>query len=209
MPPSLLQPPPPKTQNTRCARPPAADEIQGKRRSVLARLRNTLVAYALDTQDAVFWVDSDVTNMPQNALAALVGSGKDIVTAVTKGCARGRSAPRARVCARAQTLLTQLPEQRQFSAQKQSAAPAAPPNLPGGTRGCTTSTPGRCRARRSTPASRGRLCQVTVMTSALTRPRTRTRGAPRSVPVVWSVAKASVHMWGALSHLHCSHTLGV
>jgi hypothetical protein len=55
------------------------------RRGLLARLRNLLLSLALDLEDAVLWVDSDITSMPANTLAALVGSGKDIVTTVTQG----------------------------------------------------------------------------------------------------------------------------
>jgi hypothetical protein len=52
---------------------------------VLARLRNLALSLALGPEDAVLWVDSDVTSMPRDALSQLVDSGKDVVTAVTKG----------------------------------------------------------------------------------------------------------------------------
>jgi hypothetical protein len=59
-------------------------DVQRVRRGLLARLRNLLLSLALDLEEAVLWVDSDITSMPANTLAALVGSGKDIVTTVTK-----------------------------------------------------------------------------------------------------------------------------
>ncbi|GBF94395.1 hypothetical protein Rsub_07209 [Raphidocelis subcapitata] len=58
---------------------------QRRRRGALARLRNAALAHALGLEDHVFWVDSDITSMPSHTLAALVDSGKDIVTTVTNG----------------------------------------------------------------------------------------------------------------------------
>lgn len=58
---------------------------------MLARLRNAALALALDLEDTVFWVDADVVAMPKHTISALVGSGKDIVTTITKKCARARA----------------------------------------------------------------------------------------------------------------------
>jgi hypothetical protein len=77
---------PPRPQQTAPTTHIHTAEHQRQRRSVLARLRNSLVALALGTEDAVLWVDSDVTSMPRHTLAALVDSGKDVVTTITKGC---------------------------------------------------------------------------------------------------------------------------
>ncbi|KAI8476936.1 MAG: hypothetical protein J3K34DRAFT_399862 [Monoraphidium minutum] len=62
-----------------------ASAAQRRRRSTLARLRNTALAHGLDTEDAVLWVDADITAMPGHTLGSLVDSGKDIVTTITKG----------------------------------------------------------------------------------------------------------------------------
>jgi hypothetical protein len=68
-----------------CHNAPPAAAAQRGRRGALARLRNSALAFALGLEDYVFWVDSDITSMPSHTLAALVGSGKDVVTTVTKG----------------------------------------------------------------------------------------------------------------------------
>jgi hypothetical protein len=43
------------------------------------------VSIALDGEDAVLWVDSDITSMPNTTLSTLIDSGKDVVTTITKG----------------------------------------------------------------------------------------------------------------------------
>ncbi|KIY95971.1 hypothetical protein MNEG_11989 [Monoraphidium neglectum] len=58
---------------------------QRRRRAVLARLRNLAVSVALELEEAVLWVDADITFMPNHTLSTLVASGKDIVTTITKG----------------------------------------------------------------------------------------------------------------------------
>ena len=52
---------------------------------MLARLRNMLLSLSLDVEDAVLWLDSDITSMPNHTLSTLVESGKDVVTTVTMG----------------------------------------------------------------------------------------------------------------------------
>lgn len=72
---------------TAAAARPRPEAAQGKRRGALARLRNAAVAHALRDEEAVLWVDADITAMPRHTLGALVDSGKDVVTTITKGCA--------------------------------------------------------------------------------------------------------------------------
>ena len=75
-----LFPFPPQNKNTH-----KTVSFQRRRRGALARLRNAALAHCLRSEEAVLWVDADVTAMPSHTLATLLDSGKDVVTAVTKG----------------------------------------------------------------------------------------------------------------------------
>jgi hypothetical protein len=68
--------------------PPAA-QAQRRRRTALARLRNLAVSVSLNLEEAVLWVDADITFMPPHTLSTLADSGKDIVTTITKGFVPG------------------------------------------------------------------------------------------------------------------------
>ncbi|MGE0725782.1 MAG: hypothetical protein AB7O45_15490, partial [Alphaproteobacteria bacterium] len=54
-------------------------EIQRRRRSVLARARNRLVAGALRDEDWVLWLDVDLIDYPPDLPARLLAAGKDVV----------------------------------------------------------------------------------------------------------------------------------
>jgi hypothetical protein len=56
-------------------------KYQKERRRTLARLRNLLLYSALRAEQAVLWLDADVTRVPPRLLAAAASSGKDIVAA--------------------------------------------------------------------------------------------------------------------------------
>ncbi|KAF9955271.1 hypothetical protein BGZ72_003894 [Mortierella alpina] len=56
------------------------DSVQRERRRLIARLRNYLLYSTLRDEDAVFWIDSDVTCIPSYVLGRMVESGKDIIT---------------------------------------------------------------------------------------------------------------------------------
>ena len=60
-------------------RPRWAEEIQMERRAVLARSRNQLLFRALDDEDWVLWLDSDVTEYPPDIIETLLATGRDIV----------------------------------------------------------------------------------------------------------------------------------
>ncbi|EFL30295.1 mannan polymerase complexes MNN9 subunit [Streptomyces viridochromogenes DSM 40736] len=53
--------------------------IQRRRRSVLAKVRNHLLARALDDEEWVLWLDVDVTGYPADLVQRLLGAHKDIV----------------------------------------------------------------------------------------------------------------------------------
>ena len=48
-------------------------QLQGRRRSVLAMVRNTLVVTALQDEAWVLWIDSDVFEYPPNVLTKYDG----------------------------------------------------------------------------------------------------------------------------------------
>lgn len=53
--------------------------IQRQRRSLIAQARNQLLSLALQDQDYVLWLDSDLADYPQNLLKRLLSAKKDIV----------------------------------------------------------------------------------------------------------------------------------
>lgn len=55
--------------------------IQRERRSRLAMIRNELINSALDDQEWVLWIDSDVDAYPPDLIQQLLSAGRDIVTA--------------------------------------------------------------------------------------------------------------------------------
>ncbi|MBX3070137.1 MAG: hypothetical protein KF883_06580 [Thermomicrobiales bacterium] len=56
-----------------------ADAIQADRRSILARSRNHLLFHALDDEEWVLWLDSDVVDFPPDLIERLLAAGRDIV----------------------------------------------------------------------------------------------------------------------------------
>jgi glycosyltransferase involved in cell wall biosynthesis len=54
-------------------------EVQLPRRSVLADVRNRLLASALADEAWVLWLDADLSHYPPQLLASLLGAGKDVV----------------------------------------------------------------------------------------------------------------------------------
>ncbi|KAF9966121.1 hypothetical protein BGZ70_003251 [Mortierella alpina] len=56
------------------------DHVQRERRRLIARLRNYLLYSTLQDEEAVLWIDSDVTHIPSDVLGRMVDSGKDIIT---------------------------------------------------------------------------------------------------------------------------------
>ncbi|KAF9573070.1 hypothetical protein EC968_009030 [Mortierella alpina] len=57
------------------------DHLQRERRRLIARLRNYLLYSTLQPDEqAVLWIDSDVTRIPSHVLGRMVDSGKDIIT---------------------------------------------------------------------------------------------------------------------------------
>lgn len=56
-----------------------SDNIQTKRRRLLAEARNFLAATALDDEDALFWLDSDIIKLPPLGLLQVVNSNRDII----------------------------------------------------------------------------------------------------------------------------------
>jgi cellulose synthase/poly-beta-1,6-N-acetylglucosamine synthase-like glycosyltransferase len=56
-----------------------AEEIQPRRRAVLARGRNHLLFHALDDEDWVLWLDVDVIEYPPDIIERLLSYGKDIL----------------------------------------------------------------------------------------------------------------------------------
>ncbi|TQE30197.1 glycosyltransferase [Streptomyces ipomoeae] len=61
------------------AGPRWAPGLQRRRRSVLAKVRNHLLARALVDEEWVLWLDADVTDYPSDLVQRLLGAGKDIV----------------------------------------------------------------------------------------------------------------------------------
>jgi len=59
--------------------PQWAGRIQKERRAILALSRNHLLFRALQDEDWVLWLDSDVVAYPQDIIQALISSGKSIV----------------------------------------------------------------------------------------------------------------------------------
>jgi hypothetical protein len=53
--------------------------IQRQRRSLIAQARNQLLSLALQDEDYVLWLDSDLANYPQDLLKRLLSAKKDIV----------------------------------------------------------------------------------------------------------------------------------
>lgn len=58
----------------------AAREIQRRRREILARSRNRLLAGALRDEDWVLWLDADLADYPPDLLGRMLAAGRDIVT---------------------------------------------------------------------------------------------------------------------------------
>ncbi|MFN0120822.1 MAG: hypothetical protein ACKV2V_10000 [Blastocatellia bacterium] len=56
-----------------------APEIQLRRREIIARGRNYLLARALDDEDRVLWLDVDLVDYPPDVIEKLLATGKDIV----------------------------------------------------------------------------------------------------------------------------------
>ncbi|CAO3570899.1 unnamed protein product [Mortierella alpina] len=56
------------------------DDVQRERRRLIARLRNYLLYSTLQDEEAVLWIDADVTQIPSDVLGRMVHSGKDIIT---------------------------------------------------------------------------------------------------------------------------------
>ncbi|KAF9272457.1 hypothetical protein BGZ68_002399, partial [Mortierella alpina] len=56
------------------------DHVQRERRRLIARLRNYLLYSTLRDEDAVLWIDSDMTRIPSYVLSRMIESGKDIIT---------------------------------------------------------------------------------------------------------------------------------
>ncbi|KAF9981652.1 hypothetical protein BGZ75_007004 [Mortierella antarctica] len=59
------------------------DNVQKVRRRLIARMRNFLLYSTLGDEDAVLWIDSDMTHIPPDVLSRMVDSGKDIITTAT------------------------------------------------------------------------------------------------------------------------------
>ena len=59
--------------------PRYANEIQISRRITLAKSRNHLLFRALEDEDWVLWLDSDVIEYPSDVIQTLLATGKDIV----------------------------------------------------------------------------------------------------------------------------------
>ncbi|KAF9932715.1 hypothetical protein BGZ67_004591, partial [Mortierella alpina] len=59
------------------------DNVQKVRRRLIARMRNFLLYSTLGDEDAVLWIDSDMTYIPPDVLSRMVDSGKDIITTAT------------------------------------------------------------------------------------------------------------------------------
>ncbi|KAF9949344.1 hypothetical protein BGZ72_008857 [Mortierella alpina] len=59
------------------------DNVQKVRRRLIARLRNFLLYSTLGDEDAVLWIDSDMTHIPPDVLSRMADSGKDIITTAT------------------------------------------------------------------------------------------------------------------------------
>lgn len=57
----------------------SAGQIQGARRTVLAKSRNYLLFRTLQDEDWVLWLDVDVIEFPANIIARMMETGKDIV----------------------------------------------------------------------------------------------------------------------------------
>ncbi len=56
-----------------------APEIQRRRREIIARSRNRLLAAALRAEAWVLWLDADLADYPPDLLRRLLATGKDIV----------------------------------------------------------------------------------------------------------------------------------
>ncbi|GJJ75683.1 hypothetical protein EMPS_08041 [Entomortierella parvispora] len=56
------------------------DNVQRNRRRLLARLRNFLLYSTLRDEDFVFWIDSDMIEIPSDLMSRMARSGKDIIT---------------------------------------------------------------------------------------------------------------------------------
>ncbi|CAO3568034.1 unnamed protein product [Mortierella alpina] len=59
------------------------DNVQRDRRRLIARMRNYLLYSTLTDEDAVLWIDSDMTHIPPDALGRMVDSGNDVITTAT------------------------------------------------------------------------------------------------------------------------------
>lgn len=57
-----------------------APEIQARRRAIIARSRNHLLARALQDEDWVLWIDVDVVDYPRDVIQRLLATRKHIVT---------------------------------------------------------------------------------------------------------------------------------
>ncbi|KAG0028191.1 hypothetical protein BGZ82_008557 [Podila clonocystis] len=66
-----------------------ADNVQRERRRLIARLRNYLLYTAMRDEDAVLWIDSDMIRVPNDLLARMIDSGKDVITTATRAGPRG------------------------------------------------------------------------------------------------------------------------
>ena len=59
--------------------------VQKKRRTMLARYRNTLLSLALkETDDFVLWIDADMKMVPESIISTFISTKKQIVTVHTK-----------------------------------------------------------------------------------------------------------------------------
>jgi hypothetical protein len=56
-----------------------APELQRRRRSILARSRNQLLARSLRDEDWVLWIDADVIRYPVDVVQRLLATGKELV----------------------------------------------------------------------------------------------------------------------------------
>jgi hypothetical protein len=57
----------------------AAEEVQVKRRAILAKSRNHLLFHALEDEEWVLWLDVDVIEYPPDIIERLLATGKDVV----------------------------------------------------------------------------------------------------------------------------------
>ncbi|KAJ3016403.1 hypothetical protein HKX48_004044 [Thoreauomyces humboldtii] len=57
-------------------------DVQKHRRRLIARIRNYLLSVALHHEDAVLWIDSDISLIPPSLLRDMVDSDRDIITPI-------------------------------------------------------------------------------------------------------------------------------